>query len=409
VATAVILFGTNLLHYAISEPSMSHVYAFAMVGIMLWLGDRFWGAPTAGRALALGLATGFLVCIRSYDVFFVPVALFPALQQPRIARQHGAAFLGGALAGILPQLIVSAYYLGTPWATTYSGQFFWGHPQLLNVLLSVKKGWWFWTPVSAVGFIGLAVGIRTQFRWFCALSILAISATFYLVAAWVDWAMGASFGHRAFVDCLPALAVGIALLLQYRWAKLVVSLLVAYNLFLTWAYWNGEINGFGMNSTAYVRLLQLPLRWVSRTPAQDSRSPVGLAAELSIQESRFHGQFLEINASVRNTGSARWLADLGKGQVYMAVRPFNDPSCKGSAAWEFREPVPVDLAPGGSITLSARIPRHMMSSPFSYVCAEMLGVVWFRDAGPSRPAAVAMDYTGFGAFERPEFRGPRSE
>jgi hypothetical protein len=263
--------------------------------------------------------------------------------------------------------------------------------------------------VSAVGFIGLAVGMKTQFRWFCAPAILAISATVYLVAAWVDWAMGASFGHRAFVDCLPALAVGIALLLQYRWVQIVLPVLVAYNLFLTWAYWNGEINGFGMNSTAYARLLQLPLRWVSRTPAQDSRSPVGLAADIAIQESRFDGQFLEVSAGVRNTGSALWLADLGKGQVYMAVRAFNDPSCKGSAAWEFREPVPVDLAPGGGVTLTARIPRTRLSSPFRYLCAEMMGVVWFRDTGPSRPAVVAMEHLGFGVFEPAEVRASSRE
>ena len=43
-ATAAILItalGTNLLHYAVVEPSMSHIYAFGVGAVLLWLGDRF--------------------------------------------------------------------------------------------------------------------------------------------------------------------------------------------------------------------------------------------------------------------------------------------------------------------------------------------------------------------------------
>ena len=150
IAILTVVFGTNLFHYAVGEPSMSHVYAFGVLGLMLLLGDCFWRAPSAKWALTLGLSVGFLFSIRNYDILFAPVALYPALYPANLqkVKLFGPVFVAGAFLAMLPHFLIVTYYLGAPWANTYwMAPLNWTHSQLGLVLFSVRKGWFFWTPV----------------------------------------------------------------------------------------------------------------------------------------------------------------------------------------------------------------------------------------------------------------------
>jgi hypothetical protein len=387
------VFGTNLLHYAVSEPSMSHIYAFSVVALMLLLGDLFWSRPCAGRAIIFGVAVGFLFSIRQYDILYAPLALYPVLW--RANRSHVAAYglvvVAGASAAALPHFLAVTYYLGVPWANTYwmAGPLNWMHPELALVLFSVRKGWFFWTPVAAIGVLGLVLGLKSKLRWFCALGLCGLAGLAYLISVWADPPMGISFGHRAFVDAVPVLAVGLALMSPYPLTKVIVPLCIALNLYLTWAYWNDYIPGDETQWRTYVRVVQMPFRTAfDGGPAEkDSSKADGLAAEVKILGVHREADWLVVTAKAKNTGSARWLSDMGRGGVLMAVRPFEGPECHGGPAfWEWRERIPTDMAPSEEAVLTVRIPISRFTQPFRYVCAEMLSssVAWFRDLG-SRP------------------------
>jgi hypothetical protein len=348
---------------------------------------------------------GLVASIRTYDILLVPLVLYPAVARREVVRRHGAGFVAGSLAALLPQFAVGTYYLGAPWANTHWGTIFlWTHPRLFSVLFSVKRGWWFWTPIAAIGCAGLVAGLWGKYRWFCGLSLVSIGGTVYLVAAWVDWAMGASFGHRGFVDCLPVLAVGIGLLLQRSSARPLLagllSLLVVWNLFLTWAHWNGYIGAYGATTRSIVRLMRLPFLWMTG-PVNDSTSPQGLSAEVAVTDVKWESGNLVVRAVARNTGTAMWLSDLSKGQVYLDLRPFDTSSCEGKSSWEWREPIVTDVAAGESINVTVRIPRYRLTHPFHYLCAEMMGVAWFRDVGPSRPAVADTESVSRGLTPTP--------
>lgn len=391
-------FGTNLLHYVVNEPSMSHIYAFGALASMLLLGDFFWRAPSVKRAFVFGLSLGFLVSIRNYDILFAPVALYPALW--RVNRKNVLSFWHvfgiGAFLGVLPHFLSVTYYLGVPWANTYwMVPLNWAYPKLLLVLFSIRKGWFFWTPIAAIGILGLVLGIRTKLRWFCASGMIGLAGVIYIISVWRDPAMGSSFGHRAFVDALPVVALGIALISHHRIMKAAVMVLIVLNLYLTWAYWNGYIPPDETNLRTYLRVVQMPFRALAsgtlKEGGGDSSNRDGLAADVKILEVHREAAFLVVTAKVRNTGTALWISDPGFGTVFMAVRPFDNPDCKGTATWEYRVRIAHDNPPGGEMVITARIPASRFTKPFKYVCAEMMSqpVVWFRDLG-SLPCTIRL-------------------
>jgi hypothetical protein len=396
IAALLVAFGTNLLHYVVCEPSMSHVYAFGVLAAMLVLGDRFWLGPSAKRALLLGLSVGLLISIRNYDILFAPMVLYPALFRAnrRKIKLFGPVFAVGAFLAMLPHFLTVTYYLGVPWADTYwmAPPLNWTHPKLWLVLFSVRKGWFFWTPIAGIGVLGLASGLRTKVRYTCALGMLGIAAVAYIVSIWDAPAMGDNFGHRAFVDALPVVALGIALIINsYQFMKAVLPVFVVLNLYLTWAWWKLYIPGDETTWRTYSRVVSMPVKAVfgRSDGVKDSSKPDGLGADVKILRVRRGSDFLAVTARLRNTGSALWLSDRCYGTVYMVVRPFDQPDCQGAALWEWRARLPDEIAPSQETVLTTNIPVSWVTGPIKYLCVEMRSepVVWFRDLG-SRPDSI---------------------
>jgi hypothetical protein len=409
LASAAIAVCTNLLHYAIAEPSMSHVYAFAVFALLLWQADRFWGEPSHARAAWLGILTGLLLSVRTFDVLLVPLALYPALYRVNrsTVRRYAASFLGWSFVALLPYLITTTYYVGRPWASTYPVQFNWLHPMMILVLFSVRKGWFFWTPIAAIGVVGLLIGLRFRTtRHFCALALGSIAVIVYVIASWAAPEMGQSFGHRGFVDCLPLIAFGLALL-PHTFVKGLVVVLVTLNLFLTYSYWHGRILGDLMTWKAYERVFSAPLTHaLGLRPPRDSSQRSGLSAEIKLLELRREGDVLTTTISVRNTGSALWL-DSGIGMAQVAVRPWEHADCRGREVLDRRTPLGREVGPSQSTTVRAEVPLAHVPRPFAYLCIEMVaeGVTWFRDVGGA-PLAVRVDDSLLSGHAMPESRKP---
>jgi hypothetical protein len=403
VALALLVLGTNLLHYAVAEPSMSHVYAFGAVAVLLWLADGFWGSPTRRRAAAMGVVAGLLLSIRNYDILLASVALYPALwpSNRAIVRRHWLSFGLGTAFALLPYIAVTTYYLGAPWRTPYwDYMFHWGNPAILHNLFSVPQGWWFWSPVSAIGVAGLAAGLFSKkLRWFCGASLIAIAIMTYILGSWGDPTLGhgaifgSAFGHRMYIDPLPVVAVGLAVV--FSRIPRPVWWLLGLNLYLMLAYWNGWIQGAGTNWSVFVRALRQPALWaLGIAPAGDSRTPDGLSAVVSLADARWDGDRLAIDVAAGNSGSAVWLADPEKGQVLLAIRTFGNARCQGASLGEWRFSIADNVAPGQTVRVAADISQAMLAAPhLDFFCAEMLAesVAWFRDRGPSKMAVFKLD------------------
>lgn len=232
-----LLMGSPLFYYTAYEPSMSHGPSFAAVAGFLWLVVRLTEdreppcRSELGTALLLGLGFGVMTLVRWQNALY-GIWLLPWL----IEGLRGAALRGlrrlVPLVGAAGAVLLLQFWT---WSRIYGAWFLlpqgsgflrWSEPRLAEVLLSPQKGLFAWSPVLAVGLLGLVVlavrvlrgsaeGLTPTERWLLPGGLVAVVLQTYLNATVVDWWGGAAFGARRFDNALPVLAVGLAALLGW--------------------------------------------------------------------------------------------------------------------------------------------------------------------------------------------------
>jgi hypothetical protein len=262
--------GTNLLHYATYDAVSSHAFAFFLVAALLELTFLLGERPRPVTAVAFGGAAGLLAAVRPTDIV---VLVVPALigigrlrvmsHRTRVLRAHLPLFALGAgvfVAAVLPQLAYWHAITGKWYVYPYGGEHLeLLHPHLLDVLFSVRKGLFFWTPLLLLAVVGLA--LLTRFAPGVVLPVacyLLIQA--WVVSSWNTWWYGGSFGQRPFVESLPAFALGLAAIVEtarsQRSKRMVQIGIVTTTLMALHAmvgYWEGVIPFDGTDWHTYVR------------------------------------------------------------------------------------------------------------------------------------------------------------
>ena len=255
----VVLLGTNLYHYATFDSSYSHPYSFFLLASFLELTEQWYEHPRRSTSFLLGLVAGLIVLTRHTNVLFL--VFFPLFGVDSMATLGQRAMLLSnrirlvtivlvtAMLVIAPQLIIYYRATGHALVSSYGDLGFnFASPRILQVLFSIQKGVFFWSPLLLTGCVGLAWLARSDdsARAFVLPAVLFLVVNTYVIASWWDWQFGGSFGHRGFVDSLPIFAIGIAAFLSRcsvrpgvrRTVTVIVGLAVALNLFQMLQYWN---------------------------------------------------------------------------------------------------------------------------------------------------------------------------
>jgi hypothetical protein len=273
VTLLALTFGTNLLHYLTYDAVYSHAFSFAATAFVLWSTIRLIERSTARRALLLGLGVGLVAAIRPTNLVVVLFPLLVGVRRWSDARARGRALItnpgllaagaGGFLVPVMPQLLYWHHLTGHFIVNAYgsSPRLELGHPHLLAVAFSVRKGLFFWTPLLALAVAGLPfLRNRTPALLLATSTILAVD--FWVVASWSQWWYGGSFGQRAFVDSLPLFAIGLAGLVDgvrtshARAAVAVAVVLTAcLSLHAMAEYWLGNIPYDGTTWQIYLHSL----------------------------------------------------------------------------------------------------------------------------------------------------------
>jgi hypothetical protein len=256
-----LLFGTGLYHYATYDSSYSHVYSFFLFAAFLYLTERWWHEPAPppawARSILLGIVAGLIVLTRHTNVLFLLVFPLYGVTGPQSCRAAGSALVARqrelmAIAGVsalvlLPQLFIYHQATGRFIVSSYGDLGFnFGSPRIWDVLFSVQKGLFFWSPLLLVALAGWASG-HTATRPLAVAAGIVIAADVYLIASWWDWQFGSSYGHRGFIDTLPLFALGQAA--AFDWAAVsrrrmiavgvVVAAAVFLSVFQMVQYWTG--------------------------------------------------------------------------------------------------------------------------------------------------------------------------
>lgn len=199
--------GTPFVYYALAEPSYAHAASF--LASTLFLGAILWRAPWPLQ----GAAWGLCALVRWQD------AVLGLLLLPRLAselRRREAHILWrvvgcviAALAVFAPQMLLWRRLYGSFLLVPMGGGFLdWAHARVLHLLFSTWHGAFVWSPVLALGIVGLAYERDRGLR---AASWGAIALAIYVSASVSDWWGSAGFGARRLVAMAPLCGYGVAL------------------------------------------------------------------------------------------------------------------------------------------------------------------------------------------------------
>ncbi len=260
-----IVFGSNVLHYAIDETLMTHVYSFFWFSVALHSSIALFkkNQQHLNHWIYLCLAVGFMVLLRPTNVVFL-VALFILFYDKQTLKNyvlHSLAKKLGLLVLLiglvfLPQLLYWNYAYGSLVVDTYQAETFsnWSNPKLLETLFSPNNGLFLYSPILIFTMIGgLFMLYKKEYqKWVFAIGFSFVSIL-YMTASWWTYDFGCGFGSRNFVEYSVLFVFPIAYLLerskQYKLVNYTIItmmvLIVVFITQLTYVYdecWFGKDN-----------------------------------------------------------------------------------------------------------------------------------------------------------------------
>lgn len=268
VTLTLVVFATNLMHYVISEPGMSHVYNFALISAFLYFSMKWTEAANVKNTIILGLLAGLIVLVRPVNIL---VLIFPALigvssmkeLTNRITQNWKWIIVAGVFSVLVfvPQMIYWKVQTGHFFFNSYmdQGKFYFLRPQIINGLFSYRKGWLLYTPVMVFAFLGF-IWLKKYVSGFLIPILIFAVVNIYVVFSWWCWWYGGSFGARPMIDMYGIMALPLAAFIQFinekkNWLKAgVAAVLIAFiflNQFQMIQYRSSLLHWNSMTKEAY--------------------------------------------------------------------------------------------------------------------------------------------------------------
>jgi hypothetical protein len=186
-------FGTNLLHYTLSEAGMSHVYSFALISSFLFYSARLYKGRKNSDLLKTGLVVGLILLVRPNNIFILPAALLWCSSfddcknylKSLFSRPAFYASAGIALVILALQTIVWYVQTGSFLQDTYKRDgFYWLDPQVIKFLFGFDGGFFIYTPLCLLFIAGLIFTYRSHRFMFFVLSGLLLGLFYFFSSYW---------------------------------------------------------------------------------------------------------------------------------------------------------------------------------------------------------------------------------
>lgn len=313
-----IALGTNLFYYATHEPAMSHVFNFSLISVFVYYTIRWYQKPYWLNTIGIGLLIGLISLVRPTNILILLFFIFWNITSWKDLRSRIVFFIrrfdlllimiASFLVAWFPQFLywktVTGHWLYYSYSAKDAG-FFFLNPQILNILISYKKGWFVYTPVMAVAFIGIFFMIKRQKHVFWSVFIY-ICAMIYVLSSWWSWWYGGGFGLRAFIDTYAVMAIPLASLLhaslKKKWIAsvsfIVVAVLIWFNTFQIQQYHYRAIHWWWMNKNTYwetfLKLKPTKAYWEMVTMPDYDKAREGVYEAISPTERRRRKRIIQI-------------------------------------------------------------------------------------------------------------------
>jgi len=263
----IIVLGTPIIHYSNNEAAFSHIYSFFAVSAFLFYVKKHSLYLRQSDLIYSALLLGLIFILRQVNILII-------LSIPLLFNtwKDFTRYLKSMLRQ-KKRLLVSVIFLLTPLSIqcilwhAQTGQYIvdsyqregfnFLKPELLNILISYKKGLFIYTPVlilSIISFVLLIIKKKQllAFSWF-----IFFSTTTYVLSSWYQWYFGCSYGQRAFIDYYPVFALMIALLFKFSNKKasimyvLLALILIPINIIQTYQYKEYILHWINMDKEKY--------------------------------------------------------------------------------------------------------------------------------------------------------------
>lgn len=265
-----LVFGTNLFHYATYDSVFSHVYSFFLFSAFLYIVQRIYSHGSARYFIIGGAVAGLIIITRPTNGLWLLFAIFYGVDSLKSLSDKLAFWKGnankivyGALlcVGIITlQLLYWKIVTGHLLVFSYQGESFnFTTPEIFNVLFSVRKGLFFWSPILLTVVPGLFY-LGKKAPEYLIPALLFIPLNIYVISSWHSWFYGGSFGHRAFIESTPLFAIcfcafyeGLVTSFAKRMLMLLTVCCVLLETWLMLKYWTGIIPFDGTTWDYFVR------------------------------------------------------------------------------------------------------------------------------------------------------------
>jgi hypothetical protein len=231
--TFCIVFGTNLSHCAIWEPSFSHVYSFACIAGFLYC-IKHYTIHYSAKSIAYAIVLFSLIClIRPINILILLCIPFIAGSPENLKKSLRIIFsnLRSLIFSLVVFLSVISYQLFIWYQETghliiwsYSNErFFFTRPEMINILFSYRKGLFVWTPLTFISLLGfIYLFKKSRYLFYTLFSFFFIIV--YVMSCWWTWEYGMGFGCRPMIDYFALLALLLFFSFQLLNTKLLKSL-----------------------------------------------------------------------------------------------------------------------------------------------------------------------------------------
>jgi hypothetical protein len=262
-----VFFGTNLLNYAINEPSMAHVYSFALIAIFLFYINRL-TQKFSSRYLYLAAASlALIILVRPVNVIVILAIPFFAgsfdafrvflkdlLRHKRQLVISIVAFFSIVMLQPLMWYFQNQHFI--QWSYKGNG-FYFSDPHTLLMLFGFDSGFFIYTPLCFI-LLGGLIPLFSKNKFQFAVLFLFLSFCFYLFSCYWGYTYFDGLGIRTFVDFYAIFSILLATLLTYvsskriKWLVFPITGFAAFlNLIFCYQYNAGILPAAGMNSNKF--------------------------------------------------------------------------------------------------------------------------------------------------------------
>lgn len=262
-----LFFGTNLMHYTLSEAGMSHIYSFSLISVFLFHSSKFVLKRENKNLISSFLILGLITLVRPNNVLilFSVFIWFRSLEECksffkdlfRDKTFYKAITLSFLI--VLMQSLVWFMQSKSLFHNTYKADgFYWLNPQILKMLFGFDGGFFIYTPVCLLFLLGLGVLFKENKFSFLA-SVFFILGLIYFFASYWAYTYFDGLSIRVLVDYYALFSfLGAKLFTQFLGKAIifnslvfVAALLVGLNLIYTYQANRGIMLRAGMTYTKW--------------------------------------------------------------------------------------------------------------------------------------------------------------